>query len=540
MSANVLSVAHGSKVYGARRVLDGVSFTVAPGRRLGLVGENGAGKTTLLRLLAGLEEPDHGEVERPAEVGFLHQELPYPATATVADIVDDALAEVHAARRRLDELAEQLRHTPDDAAALTAYGELLSWADDHDLWGADRRAELVLAGLGLAAVARAQPAGELSGGQRARLALAALLIRQPQALLLDEPTNHLDDDAIGFLETHLTRLPGAVVLASHDRMFLDAVCTGILDLDPSRAGVTYYGGTYTDYLQAKRIERRRWEEQYADEQQQIAALRQQITTTARQVAPHREMRDRNKPAYDRRGGRVEAQVSRRVRNARQRLDVLTRTQVRRPPEPLRFHAVISSSGQDDGVVVSMRRVSVPDRVEVDHLYLPATGRLLVTGPNGAGKSTLLALIAGQLAPATGTVHRRPRLRIGLLGQQTVFPDLTRTPRQVYEVAVPAGAPPLAELGLMAPRDVDRPIGTLSLGQRRRLALALLVADPPHVLLLDEPTNHLSLTLVEELENALRTATGAVVVATHDRWLRRRWSGQRVTITAEHRAVVSED
>src|SRR5690606_9315047 len=181
------------KSYGERRVLDGVSLAAAPGQRIGLIGENGAGKSTLLRLLAGLEEPDGGQVTRPADVGFLHQELPYPGHVRIGQVVDRALAELREVQQTLDRLAERLQRDPADPEALAAYGEALQWGTDHDLWDADRRADLVLAGLGLAGAGRDRPVGRLSGGERSRLGLAALLIRQPRALLLDEPTNHLDD-----------------------------------------------------------------------------------------------------------------------------------------------------------------------------------------------------------------------------------------------------------------------------------------------------------------------------------------------------------
>lgn len=510
--------------------MDGVSLSASPGTRVGLIGENGAGKSTLLRLLAGLEEPDRGVVARPADVGFLHQELPYPGHVTVGEVVREALVELHEAGQRLERLAARLAEDPDDEAALAAYGELLQWATDHDLWDADRRADLVLAGLGLASAGRDRPVGTLSGGERCRLGLAALLIRQPRALLLDEPTNHLDDEALAFLESHVTQLPGVVVVASHDRTLLDAVCTEIIDLDPSPHGVIRYGGSYSDYVRAKAVLRRRWEEQYAAEQERLAELRVAVRTTATRVAHNRAPRDRNKMAHGRHGDRVEAQVSRRVRDARRRLAELERRQVRKPSPLLRFAGSLTAEAPPDALAVSVRGVHVPGRLRVEHLDVPAKGRLLVEGPNGAGKSSLLAVLAGRLVPAEGSVWRRRRLRVGLLEQDVTFRDPHRSARQVYADAAGPQAVPLVELGLLAPRDVDRPVGVLSVGQRRRLALAVLLAQPPHLLLLDEPTNHLSLSLAEELEAALGRAPGAVVVASHDRWLRRRWPGERLTLT----------
>jgi macrolide transport system ATP-binding/permease protein len=508
------------KVYGDRRVLDGVSLTASPGQRLGLVGENGVGKSTLLRLLAGLEEPDDGEITRPADCGFLAQELPHPLHRSVADVVDDALADIRAAERRLAHLMSHL----DDPESLAEYGEVLEWAQAHDLWDADRRAELVLDGLGLAGVAPERSLGSLSGGQRSRLGLAALLIRQPRALLLDEPTNHLDDEAMVFLESQLRRLPGVVVLASHDRVFLDAVCTDILDLDPARGGVTRYGGAYSDYLVAKRAERARWQQQYESEQDELKQLKHSVAVTARIVGYNRAPRDNEKMGYDRTGGRVEKQISRRVRNAQLRLDELTRSQVRKPPSPLRFSAAVTAAPAPDKLALSVREVRIDGRLDIEHLDVTSSDRLMISGLNGAGKSTLLGVLAGRLTPDHGEVRRARGVRVGLLDQDVVFAEPGKSARQLY-----SGVAPLGDLGLVAPRDLDRPVGHLSVGQRRRLALAMLIGDPPDVLLLDEPTNHLSLSLVEELEEALRSAPGAIVVASHDRWLRRTWDGAELVL-----------
>lgn len=522
-----------------RRVLDGVSLTAAPGRRIGLIGENGVGKSTLLRLLAGVDEPDAGSVTCPPDLGFLQQEMPYDADSTIADVLDDALREARDDLAELDRLTERLAETAQDAPEhtelLAAYGALLEQAQDRDAWDADRRAELVLDGLGLGSFGHDRTLASLSGGQRGRLALAALLIRRPSALLLDEPTNHLDDGAAAFVEEEVRDLPGVVVLASHDRAFLDAVCTDLIDLDPAIDGPVRYGGNYSAYLTEKRKERERWERRWAEEQEELVALRVSAGVTARRVAPDRAPRDNEKMGYGHRAGRVQSQISRRVRNATRRLEDLERDQVGEPPSPLRFRStgLTTPTAEEDGPLVSLNAAWVPGRLSPVSTRIPATDRLLVTGGNGTGKSTLLAVLVGRLTPE-GEMRRRQGLTVGLLAQDSVFEFPERTVRETYGLvlgAERAEAVPLGSLGLLHEVDLDKEVGRLSVGQRRRLALALLVARPPELLLLDEPTNHLSPRLCDELEEALGTGPGAIVVASHDRWLRDRWQGRELRLAS---------
>ncbi|WP_440555871.1 ABC-F family ATP-binding cassette domain-containing protein [Streptomyces sp. SCPE 10] len=522
---------------GGRRVLDGVGLTASPGRRIGLIGENGVGKSTLLRVLAGVDEPDAGSVTRPADLGFLHQEMPFDADSTLSTVLDEALREARTDLAELERLGEELARLPEGDPGhrelLDAYGRCLERAQDRESWDADRRAALVLDGLGLGALGHDRTLGSLSGGQRGRLALAALLVRRPSALLLDEPTNHLDDGAAAFLEEQLRTLPGCVVLAGHDRAFLDAVCTDLVDLDPAVDGPVRYGGNYSAYLAEKRAERARWEQRYAQEQQELDELRHAAGVTAHRVAPDRGPRDHEKMGYGHRAGRVQSQISRRVRNAGRRLEERERTRVAEPPRPLRFAAgeLAAPAEECPGPLVCLRDARVPGRLALDALEVSDTDRLLVTGGNGAGKSTLLAVLAGHL-PAEGEVRRRHRLTVGLLTQDTVFERPERTVRDTYELSLGtarAEQVPLGSLGLLHDADLDRPVGRLSVGQRRRLALALLVARPPQLLLLDEPTNHLSPLLCDELEEALGTGPGAIVVASHDRWLRRRWRGRELRL-----------
>ncbi|GAA2341324.1 ABC-F family ATP-binding cassette domain-containing protein [Streptomyces cuspidosporus] len=517
---------------GERLLLDGASFSVRPGERVGIVGENGAGKSTLLRLLSGTERPDDGTVVTVADggIGHLAQTPELPPDRTVRDAVDAALAELRAMERGLRELEERLDSAGRDT--LSAYGDLLTAFEARGGYEADARVDKALHALGLAHIARDRCLGSLSGGEQARLGLACLIAAAPEVMLLDEPTNHLDDGALTWLEDALRAHPGTVVAVSHDRVFLERVATTIVEVDADRRALVRYGGGYAGFLAEQAAARRRWEQTYEEWRAQTTELAEAATTVARRVAPGRAMKDGNKMAYDRDKGRVQSSVSSRVRNAQERLRRLLADPVPRPPEPLRF-AVRPETGTAEGVLIGLDRVRVGDRLAVDGLTVAAGERLLVHGANGAGKSTLLKVMAGVLAPETGTVVRRGR--IGYLAQEI---PVTRPGERLSEAfgrGIPGGpedhAALLLSFGLFRERDLAVPVGALSAGQRRRLALARLLARPADLLLLDEPTNHLALGLVEELEQALAAWTGALVVVSHDRLLRRRFTGRLCEIRA---------
>ncbi|MDQ0574545.1 ABC-F family ATP-binding cassette domain-containing protein [Agromyces albus] len=558
--------------YPERRIFTDLAFAVAPGHRLGLIGENGVGKSTLLRLVAsGDERADAesaaafadahvaGRISRPRRTGLLAQELPFHPHERVGEVLEAALAEVRAIERELDAAASALAHD-ESVASANRYSAALDAAERAEVWSAESRRDELLEGLGVAGLGLERAIGELSGGQRSRFALAALLLGAPDALLLDEPTNHLDDDAAAFLEGRLREWRGPVMFASHDREFLDRVATGLLDLDPGRAGAlalsasgaangstrddalaaaggTIFGGGFSEFLMVKAEEQERWRRQYEAEQDELKRLRLGVVETARNVSHGRAPTDNDKYLKHFKRGKVDQAVSRRVRNAELRLDTLEREQVRKPPAPLEFAGIPSGSQaleEASGLLLQLSDVAVAGRLELDALQVAPLTRLLVTGANGAGKSTLLGVLAGTLRVDRGIVHRRKGLRVRLLEQDVRFADPDASPRRLYEQALGerrAEQVPLASLGLIAPRDESRPVGALSVGQQRRLALALVIARPPHVFLLDEPTNHLSLGLATDLEEALGAYPGAVIIASHDRWLRRRWAGERLALEA---------
>jgi macrolide transport system ATP-binding/permease protein len=531
-----------SKSYGDRAVLTDLSLIVGDGQRLGLLGENGAGKSTLLRLLAGDEQPDRGTVTRPTRTALLAQEVRAEPDAPLSSIVEAAVAPVRALERELQSAADSLGAPASEVDAELAarrYDAALAAAEAAELWTLEARRDELLDGLGVGSLGLDRAIGSVSGGQRSRVALAALLLARPDALLLDEPTNHLDDGAVAYLTGVLREWRGVVVFASHDRAFLDDVATGLLDIDPSRGagtatGATRYGGSYTDYLAAKAAERARWEAQFEAEARELARLRESVDVGARDIAHNRAPRDNDKFLRDFKKDHVQGQIARRVRNAQGRLDEFEAGRVDEPPVLLRFAGIPPGSHllTGDEPLLAVNDVRVGDRLRLDSFAIAPDSRLLVTGPNGAGKSTLLGLLAGRIRPDTGQVQRRSGLRVAMLDQDVRWSDPGIAPRALYELAVGerrSETLPLSDLGLLPARDLDRPVGSLSIGQQRRTALALIIARPPHVFLLDEPTNHLSLLLATELEEALGGYPGAVVIASHDRWLRRRWQGSTLRL-----------
>ncbi|MER6805971.1 MULTISPECIES: ribosomal protection-like ABC-F family protein [Streptomyces] len=538
LTTSQLALAEVTKRYGDRIVLDRVSFTVRPGEKVGIVGDNGSGKSTLLRLLAGQEPVDNGSltVTAPGGIGHLRQTLDLPGAARVGDAVDRVLGELRTLERRIRTAEAAL-----DAAGpaeFEHYAALVAEFEARGGHGADRRVEVNLRRLGEhAPLDRTRLLSTLSGGQRSRLALAATLAPAPELLLLDEPTNDLDDEAVTWLEGRLRRHRGTVIVATHDRAFLDRVTSTVLEVDHDQHTVRRYGNGYTGFLAAKAAARARWAWDHEQWRNEVARQERLADTGIGLLA---EIPRKGPWAFSGAGAfrarsRAHGAQS-RIRNARERLQRLTEHPVPPPPQPLRFTGRVEGTPAAGGTptATQLEDVLVEGRLYVPSLKLAPGDRLLVTGPNGAGKSTLLRLMAGELAPDAGTV-RRPR-RIGFLRQQSA-PDTAFDDRTLLTAfaADRAGYPDehaetLLALGLFHAADLAAPVRELSVGQRRKLELARLVtAGPLDLLLLDEPTNHLAPVLVEEIETALARYTGTLVVVTHDRLLRRRFRGPRLEL-----------
>ncbi|NYV76537.1 TlrC/CarA/OleB/SrmB family ABC-F type ribosomal protection protein [Streptomyces sp. UH6] len=530
---------HGvTKRYDDRTVLEQVSLSLAPGEKAGVVGDNGAGKSTLLRLLAGAERPDSGEVTvvAPGGVGYLPQHLALPPGATVQDAVDLALGELRSMEALLRQMEGALADLPPGPAldtALASYAALRARYEAREGYGADVRVDVALSDLGLPGLDRSRPLDTLSGGERSRLALAATLASQPELLLLDEPTNDLDDRAVARLEERLRRHPGTVVAVTHDRVFLERLTSTVLEVEEGR--VTRHGHGYAGYLTAKAAERRRRQLRHDEWREELARSRRLAETGAARLEaiPRRMEKAIFGAAAFRARGRSHGAMG-RIRNAKERMERLTASPVAPPPDPLSFRAaLVTAAGAEAGSrpAAELSEVAVGSRLRVPELRLDTGGRMLVTGPNGAGKSTLLRVLAGELTPDSGTVLTPGR--VGHLRQEETPWPRSATVLEAFADGRPGDrdehADRLLSLGLFEPSSLRLRVGELSYGQRRRIELARLVVEPFDLLLLDEPTNHLSPALVEELETALADYAGAVVLVTHDRRMRERFTGTRLEL-----------
>ncbi|HEY3512820.1 MAG TPA: ABC-F family ATP-binding cassette domain-containing protein [Kribbella sp.] len=506
-----------TKSYDHHLVLDRISCAFPPGQVSGLIGENGSGKSTLLRILAGLEPATDGTATVAGSIGFLAQDNPLPLDLDVRALADHALADLRRIEARLRELEDQLAQGHD---VLVEYGELQTAFELREGYDADARFARATYGLGLSTVPGDRRLSELSGGELARLNLAAVLASSPEILLLDEPTNHLDVSAAAWLEDHLRSRRGTTVVVSHDRAFLERVASTLFEVDGDTHRMTRYGNGFQGYLQEKAAERARLEQARQQWEDDVAELRVLVRTTADRVAYGRPMKDNNKVAYDRATGRVNEAERSKIRNAKERLRRLEEDPAPVPAKPLRFNGSIRTTGAAAGL--DAVGVAVSGRLRPLSLDVPAGGRALITGPNGAGKSTFLDVLAGVLQPDSGYVERRGR--IGYLQQDAEEPRPGDTLRQAL-----ARHPGAAGLGLFRQEQLQTRVGALSTGQRRRLALARVLTTPYDVLLLDEPTNHLSLVLVEELEAALDRYPGTLVVVSHDRRFVSRWRGTLIDL-----------
>jgi len=499
MAPPLLTLRGVSLAYGHVPLLDGVDLAIEAGERLGLLGRNGTGKSTLLKVVAGLAEPDEGEIRRPdgLRIAMLEQDLPQGCGGSVFDVVAGGLAEVGERVRTYHQALRTLEaeHTPANLQALERAQQALEAVDG---WRLEQRVETVVSRLGLPAD---RDMTELSGGLQRRVLLARALVGEPELLLLDEPTNHLDIDGIAWLEEFLLGYDGALLFITHDRAFLQRLATRILELD--RGQLTAWPGDYTNYL------RRREERQHAEAKanERFDKRLQQEEIWIRQGIKARRTRNE---------GRVRAlEQMRRERAARREQVGKARIALEEAERSGKLVAEVEHATVRFGEHTVIRDFST---------RILRGDRIGIVGPNGAGKTTLIRLLLGELPPVRGSVRLGSKLQVAYFDQsraqldpdKTVLDNLnqgsdvvTINGRQKHVISY------LQDF-LFSPERVRSPVRSLSGGERNRLLLARLFTRPANLLVMDEPTNDLDVETLELLEELLVEFQGTLLLVSHDR------------------------
>jgi len=515
----VISLSRVSKQYGRQVLFVDASFQLNPGEKVGLVGPNGAGKTTLFRMIVGEESPDEGDVSVPKKItiGYFRQDVEEMSGRSVLD-------EAIAGSGRLGVLhheLEALQHEMTDPAKaddmdriLARFGGVQEEYEHLGGYGLESQAREVLHGLGFDDSRIDGDVGLLSGGWKMRVAMARVLLGSPDVLLMDEPTNHLDIESIVWLEAYLKSRPGALLMTSHDREFMNRVVTRVAEIDDGE--ITAYSGNYDFYERERSIREANREAAYARQQAMLAKEQRFIERFSTHAAKAAQVQSRVK-ALDK-VEKIELPRKRRV----------VRFDFRQPPR----------SGDQVAVLDSVSK-AYGDRVVHDGLSMTIRRgeRWCVMGRNGAGKTTLLRMVAGVLVPDSGNVVLGASLKLGYFAQQAL--DLL-DPELTIEEQLQRDFPDesigvlrnLAGAFQFSGDDIDKKIRALSGGEKTRLVMARMLLDPPNFLVLDEPTNHLDLFTKQMLIEALKDFDGTMLFVSHDRAFLRGLSNRVVELGGE--------
>ncbi len=534
----LVTVRNLTKSYGAIHVLDDISFVINSSDRVGIVGSNGVGKSTLLKILIGEEELDSGTFAYApsSEVGYLPQTTPEFYGRTMQDLILASVGNLRQLEEHMRQIEARMTLVGDEelAALLEEYEQVSTRFQDRGGYDLDYKIDTILEGLHISYLPRTQEVQTLSGGEKARVGLATLLLKSPDLLLLDEPTNHLDFASMEWLESYLSHYSGAIVMVSHDRQFLNRTVNQVFEIDEHDHHLKKYEGNYDAYVLAKAAEHAKWKEDYERQQEELKELRKRVRETARQVGhSYRPPRDNDKNARYFFAQRVDSTVSRNIRAAEEQLKRIEVDPIPKPPELIRVSSHFNTESLQSRVVVHAVQLakSWGQRCILQDVSftIGQDARIVLIGPNGAGKTTLLKLLLGEEEPDSGEVQIVNSARIGYLPQDPVDLDPRKTVLETYRYGhIGYEAEFVAKLigyGLFRLEDMLKTVGQLSVGQRRKLEIACLMAQEPNVLFLDEPTNYISLDVLEAFEASIVNFPGPVIAISHDRWFIQRFGGK---------------
>ena len=487
-----------------RKILDGVTFQVDTGERVGLLGKNGAGKTTLFRILTGELEPDEGQVSVASgkRVGLITQIPVYPAGYTVEKVLRAAFQRLKDMEAEMESLTARMAAGESDPALLRRYDALAAAFESGGGYDVETPLNKVCNGLDISADMRSRPFADLSGGEKTRVNLGRLILEDTDVLLLDEPTNHLDLRCTEWLEDYLAKFKGTVLTISHDRWFLDKVVSRVVELENGRA--EFYAGNYSYYVEEKE---RRYQEklkQYEKEQAKI----EQLQAAADKMHLWAFMGN--------------DKLHKRAFSMEKRIERLRKTDKPRKDRKLDIKFGEREFRGDEVMVIKDLKKSFGDRTLFEHVDLEVTGgeRIALLGDNGTGKSTLIKMIMGEEVPDGGKIRLGPTVKIGYLPQIIHFdrPDRNLVDTMLYaqNCSTQEARDRLAAFDFRG-EDVFKSVSALSGGEQSRLRLCMLMDNKINLLILDEPTNHLDLNSREWIEEAVADYTGNLLFVSHDRY-----------------------
>jgi len=521
----MLSIHNLSKNFGIQPILQNINFNISAGERIGLIGANGSGKTTLMRILAGFEKTDSGDVAstRPnLRVGYLAQGMDFTPEQTILSALGlDPAAQTDPAAE-VESLAIALSQTPNDPDLQQQYDSALT-----RLSTINSQPENILTALSLDHFPLDTPISHLSGGQKTRLMLAKVLLEEPHLLLLDEPTNHLDIEMLEWLEDWLNQFQGAVLIVSHDRVFLDHTVTSILELDAVTHSIKTYDGNYSDYLEQKIAEGEKQAQAYQDQQDQIAQLR----VAAGHVRSLTKMRKGGKAdggdkfAKGFFGNRATKNVAGRAKHIEARIEhILTEEKVEKPRASWQMKLDFGAPDHQSKDVLVTESLSIGYTIENPlltnlNVFIRAGQRVVLTGPNGAGKTSFIRTVIGKIPPLAGSFRLGGATKLGYMAQEQELLNPNLSALQIIQAVAPLNETDTRNFlhYFLFKGDIAlRPARELSFGERARLQLATLVAQGCTFLILDEPINHLDIPSRERFEEALENFKGTILAVVHDR------------------------